>query len=390
MIAWILVALLAAAQGSEYSGKGSISLVCANSSDNEVIHLPGDEDVTLDDNCRINSVVNLTIEGSPENRSTIRCTRQGAGIASVAFVFTNVTSLVIRNVNFEGCGGVLTEVDLAHYPSDCFFNFSAGHAAVVMCSFCTNLVLQNVTFTNNTGYAFAAISLIGNSLLDGVVIDGGNDPHLPYNSTMCTHPEYKYTCGFRGMLIIFVDSIQITPQSNLSSVVQVINSIFNSNYDAPLESSDDPIRFQCIRDVFDEFYLQKNNSDMPDVGALTIVYNQVNFKAHVDILDSNFTNNRGTCFGAVLVLFSLDQSSHGKQRFQNCNFFNNSPLIVPQGLGWSHIGADITLYMEFYGEGEKSDCISVLSSSFLSSKYFWELKFSSISMTHFPVTNGEH
>ena len=173
MIAWILVALLAAAQGSEYSEKGSITLLCANSSDNEVIHLPGDEDVTLDDNCRINSVVNLTIEGSPENRSTIRCTRQGAGIASVAFIFTNVTSLIIRNVNFEGCGGVLTEVDLTHYPSDCFFSFSAGHAAVVLCSLCTNLVLQNVTFTNNTGYAFTAISLIGSSLLDGVIIDGG-------------------------------------------------------------------------------------------------------------------------------------------------------------------------------------------------------------------------
>ena len=389
MFAWILVALLAAAQGSEYSGKGSISLLCANSSDNEVIHLPGDEDVTLDDNCRINSVVNLTIEGSPENRSTIRCTRQGAGIASVAFVFTNVTSLVIRNVNFEGCGGVLTEVDLAHYPSDCFFNFSAGHAAVVLCSFCTNLVLQNVTFTNNTGYAFTAISLIGNSLLDGVVIDGGNDPHLPYNSTTCTHPEYKYkyTCGFGGMLIVFVDSNQITPHL---SRVQVINSIFNSNYNTPLESSDDSIRFQCIKNIFDDFYLQKSNSNMPDVGALTIVYNQVNFRARVDILDSNFTNNRGICFGAVLVIFSLDQSSHGKQTFQNCNFFSNSPLIVPQGLGWSHIGADITLYMEFYGEGEKSDCISVLSSSFLSNKYFWELKYSSISMTHFPVTNGEH
>ena len=87
------------------------------------------------------------------------------------------------------------------------------------------------------------------------------------------------------MLIVFVDSIQIT--THLSSV-QVINSIFNSNYNTPLESSDDSIRFQCIKNIFDDFYLQKSNSNMPDVGALTIVYNQVNFRARVDILDSNF------------------------------------------------------------------------------------------------------
>ncbi len=385
-IVYILVLLfILAAPGRSYQLRNLTDL-CENrqSPDNVIVNIEKDEVIDLRYNCNVSSVVNLTIQGSEENRPTIRCTRRSE-ILSVAFVFTKVTSLVIKNVNFESCGGLLTEEDVDSYPDNALFNFSSGRAAIILCSFCTNVTIQNIAFTNNTGYAFAAVSLMGHSLLDNIVINGSSDPHLPYNSSLCKRPETQYACGFRGLLLLFVNSTSSTEENVL---VQITNSVFDFNYNAPFNPSEGA-NLKCVRSVFDEYFLGLHNYEIPDVGGLTIVYNQDNYNASVEVVGSRFSNNRGSCFGAVLIMFFLDGLSYGSQVFQNCSFYNNSPLVTQEDFGWKYIGRDISLYMRLENKREDTDCVRILDSSFNSPGFFWQSDHSAISMTHFPGIHGK-
>ena len=382
--------LLVVATSVANAANVSLSTICANpanySLNNTIIELLNDEEVDLAKNCRINSVVNLTIQGSAASKPTVRCIRRG-GPSSVAFVFTKVKSLVIRDVTFEGCGGILEDVDVSLYPDNSLFNFSAGRAAIILCSFCQDLVLENVEFVNNTGYAFAAISLAGESVLDGVVVNGKDDLHLPYNSPVCNNPKTMYSCGYRGVLILFIDFGDLTV-ADFS--IQITNSLFDSNYNAPLDGVAN-LNFKCVRSIFDEFFLRESNYDLPDVGALTILYNQRGYNASVNVTNTVFTNNLGTCYGAVLVIFVMKLPYNGQQVFKNCTFVNNSPIISDEEYSWKYIGRDLTLYAQILDEQNRIfDCISVLDSSFNSSGYFWNSNHSAISMTHFPLKHGEY
>jgi len=378
-----VVALLLIAASIATISNANLSDLCKNRPQNHTVVEVVDEELDLSENCRINNVFNLTIKGTGASKPTIRCIRKDEPW-SVAFVFTNVKSLAIRNVTFEGCGGLLEDVDVSLYPDDSLFNFSAGHAAIILCSFCRDLVLENVDFVNNTGYAFASINLVGISVLDDVVVDGKDDLHLPYNAPVCNDPDTLYSCGYRGVLILFIDPSS-SDTENMNSSIQISNSLLDSNYNAQLDVEDD---LKCVKSIFDEFFLGQSNYDLPDVGALTIIYNQVKYNASVKVTNTVFTNNRGTCFGAALVIFFVDFTYSGQQIFENCTFFNNSPLVSQEEFGWKYIGRDLTLYVQILEEQETFDCISILHSYFNSSGYFWNSNHSAISMTHFPVKHG--
>lgn len=366
----------------------SITDICNASSrslDEETVNLTESETVSINGNCRVANVVHLTIQGSSELRPTIQCLRKQGTVSSTAFTFNNVSSLKIANVNFVGCGGILTKEDISNSSNSSVFFFGEGQAAVIFCSLCVNLSLVNVSFSDNTGYAFAGVNVLGDSILNGVHVYGKDDHH---NDTilLCTQPEYKHTCRYQGVLLLFVDSGEKTDNS---TTVQISNSVFDYNYDAPIKKSETFTNVTCVKDIFDElispFYF---SNPMPDVGALTIIQSQTLFKALVKVLNSNFTNNGGMCFGAVLVMFSIPSSSLGEQIFQNCHFSNNSPIFSPKHLGGSYIGNDITIYMQFYENYDSNKCISLIHSSFSMNEFPNMLRSTSITVTRFPITRG--
>ena len=385
---WIFTVLLVVASTSG-TVKTSITDICVSprnqSLNYTVINLTKDEDLRLKENCRINSVVNLTIQGSPQDKPTIRCNRT-TGVFSVAFVFTNAKFLTIKNIKFVGCGGILEEADVKfnnydNYSANFLFNFSAGHAAVILCNLCTNLILDDVSFSSSTGYAFAAINLFGDSLLDNVLIDGKDNPDI---STMCADPEYMYA-GFRGILLLFLDCDN--EEQHGFSRVSIVNSKFDSNHATPLKRGTRALR--CVQTSFDKFDLGIKNNPMPDVGALTVVYNQKDYRAEVLVLESDFTNNAGLCYGAVLVIYSVLWSTYASQVFQNCSFIANYPVLLPETNEWSYIGKDITLYVGFKKyELDDNVCISITQSSFLGNSSLMESRSFSISLVHLSSSHG--
>ena len=366
--------------------KDSITDICnANRPlENKILNLTGDETLDINENCHVENAVNLTIQGLPEARPTIWCSRENGRASSTAFTFNNSYLLTIKNINFVGCGGILTKDDRKFFSDNSLFFFSEGQAAVILCTFCSNLSLVNVSFSINNGYAFAGVNLWGHSLLDGITVNGKDDPHLPFNATICEQPEFKYTCGVRGVLLLYLDSILKTKDST----VLIKSSSFDYNYYALSRTKKEFLSLTCIDDVFNGFIDPFDKPyPLPDVGALTVLQMQKSFKAYVNVLDSNFTNNLGLCYGAVLAVINTPSSSLGRLTFQNSHFYNNSPIWLPINQVQNYAAADITIHMQFLNESSKTQCISVINSSFTCS-IDGKLESTCITVTHFLRSQG--
>lgn len=361
------------------SGFGDKHTVVLNGSDYEV----------TEEHCHVENVTGLSIRG--QTNTTIHCTRKSQHASSTAFSFFNMTSLSIENVHFVGCGGILTEEDLDHSANSSLFFFRYGQAAALVCNHCRDLTFKNVTFSNNTGYAFIGVNLHGYSLLDGVRIYGGNDIHSPQ---VCIYQSEQLICRNRGITLIFMD----TNQTVSNSTVLIDNSHFESNFYTGANESidDDGINIGCARFVFEEFigkHSMTGYDHFPAVGALTVLYNQKKFMANVTVSRSTFTNNHGACFGAVLILFHTSSSSLSSQVFDECYFTNNSGLVLPYGSGKNYFGDSVTIYMLFDELSDDSQCVTMTRLEFdaiydIRKDMNTTLQTPAVSITHFPATAG--
>ena len=257
--------------------------------------------------CLVQDVYNLTIAGG--SNTTIYCDRSLNGVSSTVFSFVNVSSLSIENIHFVGCGGILNETDLKYSANSSFFYFGPGQAAALVCNHCNHLLLTNVTFSNNTGYAFVGINLFNNGILDGVQFLGKDDVlHTPADS-VCSQTGYENICFKKGALLYFLDSSYNISSEEIEVNVLVVNSIFDANRYGFYETNESDIINWCVTNVFEEFVMLYRGDQiygsLPDVGALTIVHTQTNFKANVTVKSTQFIDNHGICFGAVLVFYRI-------------------------------------------------------------------------------------
>ncbi len=336
--------------------------------------------------CLVQDVSNLTIAGGLN--TTIHCERGSNGLSSTVFSFVNVSSLTIESIQFVGCGGILTETDLKYLANDSFFNFGPGQAAVLVCNHCQNLTLTNVTFSNNTGYAFVGINLY-NSVLDRVQFLGKDDHRYTPADPVCNQTGYENLCTKKGALLYFVDSPYNIPSS---ASVLVVNSTFEGNRYELFGSKDAVSDNWCVSSVFEKFIslIEENvYGPLPDVGALSIVYTQVNFEASVVVESAQFIDNHGICFGAVFVFYKTKRPDCATQTFRNCTFSNNSPTRLPNEQGGNLFGEDITIYMQYLdASGSRNERgMSIIGSRFANST--GNVKMPSISTISFPSSTGE-
>ncbi len=340
--------------------------------------------------CLVRDVSNLTIAGGLN--TTIHCERGSNGLSSTVFSFVNVSSLTIEKVRFVGCGGILTETDLKYSANKSFFYFGPGQAAVLVCNHCQNLTLTNVTFSNNTGYAFVGINLY-NSVLDRVQFLGKDDHQYTPADPVCNQTGYENLCTKKGALLYFLDSPYSIPSR---AEVHVVNSTFKANNYGFFDSNDPNIIFWCTANVFEKFVNLYHDDQiygtLPDVGALTVIHTQNKFVANVIVESTKFIDNHGVCFGAVLVFYRVMSPSFSDQTFQNCVFTNNSPTRIPNEKARNLFGDDITIYIKYSDSNqtfstEDEKCMSVLGSNFTNST--GSVLMPSISAVHFPKTTGE-
>lgn len=389
----------ASVSADQYPGRASPTLedICSHppapsgSLDNQTLSLNSSRyTVASGSRCLVENVQHLTIRGNP-NTTTIECERAPGKITSTIFSFINVTALTVENVHFEGCGASLSGEDTKYLKNESLRRFGPGQAVVFLCNHCLDLTLVNVRFSNNTGYAFVGLNLRGKSVLDGVQVLGEDDEHRLPDDPLCNQTGLEYVCSGRGGVLLFGES---NFDANLPTMEVVLNnSVFDTNRSPLFNSSisGDVIdqRKACIGELFEDFltpWSAKNFGPLYGVSALTIAHLQSSFKAHVSVLSSNFTNNHGECFGAILVLFQTVSSDMGSQTIQGCTFVANSPVIIPRYESKLYLGSDVTVYMQ-YREHVTSQCITITDSFF--EDFNNNLESVSIAVANFPLTEGK-
>lgn len=353
--------------------------------DNHTLQLNQSQYSISNESCRVENVYNLTITGSPD-LTTILCKRKDKNITSSIFSFVNVTLLKIENVVFLECGASLSpDSDLKHLAEDSRLYFGSGQSVVLICNHCKDLSINNVRFSNNTGYSFIGVNLYGNSVLENVEVFGGNDVRYSSDDSKCSKAGKEYVCKNRGIYFFFTNSEFEVGDLNvtLKDAVFYKNDFTSSTEDATNSQA------WCVRNVFGEFVSSRDfkvTNLLPDVGALTTIYTQTNFLAEVNVLNSNFTDNHGLCYGAIFSLLLTGSPANVHQTIQGCNFTSNSPIVAPSGEGRNYLGREITVYTRFVGDYKRDRSISIVDC--LLECHDHDITSPSLSIISFPDTTG--
>ena len=137
----------------------------------------------IDGYCIVQNINNLTVQGAKEN-STIRCVpvdSPGSG-----FGFINITNLLLANVHFDGCGGII--------PSTGVRSFNNTHPqllykqrAVLMFNLCNNVTIRHVNIVNKYfGYAILILNSFGTfEVLNTRVSNGQGGILCSDDTTLC-------------------------------------------------------------------------------------------------------------------------------------------------------------------------------------------------------------
>ena len=162
--------------------------------------------------CTINTNYSLTIQGK-QSMATIQCistTYVNTTHPTIGFVFTGSSSLTLQRVTFTGCGANLTtigkkQLDIINSTSSLVY-FTQYHAAVLVFTEISYLVMIDVSISQYYGFAIVAVNL-PNGTLDTITITASQGVE--------TVAQYKnrYSVG-SGVLVMYQDSLKTLSYTN--------------------------------------------------------------------------------------------------------------------------------------------------------------------------------
>jgi hypothetical protein len=363
-----------------------LGLLCGGeASSNTVYELTSSQPyiVPQGDFCVIENITNITILGSDTttNSSTmIKCLSQvGSNLISQrGFAFRNVHNLMLTNIVFEGCGAILTEEVLGKGNSSLLY-FDPGEAAVLVCNSCCDFVLSNVHITSYVGRAIVGIDVFGGPRLDSVVVSDNTAVHL--------NCEMRFsTCKGSGIVWLYTNTTDNTCAEETEFTI--IDSVFTNNTGYVKKVQD---AVSCADTLADSFFTRNSSfepASIPSVGAMSLLHLQYS-PIRVKILNSNFTSNRGLCFGAILAIH-LSEAAHSSLTFSGSKFSNNSQILPDGVFRGRYFGSTVTLYMKYLGNYSQNDnCMVVADSRFvIDSEDKQTFSTSQISLVQFPDNTG--
>ena len=323
--------------------------------------------------CVIENVRNLTIQGNDSNSpAVIRCLPGMGSIYSRGFAFINAHKLTLASVVIENCGDVLTE-DVLEQGNSSLLYFGPGEAAALVCTNCSDLTLSNVKIVNYTGRALIGLDVFGHSILNTTVISDSVAVHQ-----VC----YGYECKGSGMVWLYTGTV--APTAGVT--VDIINSVFMNNSGfMELVSHNDS--FACGNLLADSLYSRSFEPiTIPSAGAISFIFQQ-HSPVQANIINSNFTNNRGLCYGAILAIY-LSEAVYNSLSFSGCIFSNNTQMLSNSShQSGKYFGSTVTLFMKYlanYSEG--NDCFSIVDSKFIEEDETFST--SHIALSQFPSSSG--
>ena len=264
--------------------------------------------------CTINTNYSLTIQGN-HSMATIQCissTYANTAHPTIGFVFTGSSSLTLQRVTFIGCGANLTTLDKKQLEiinsTSSLIYFTQYHAAVLVLTEISHLVMRDVNISQYYGFAIVAVNLPSGTL-DSI--------NVTFSQSIEKAAQYEngYSVG-SGALLLYQDS----PKA-LSYTIQykliITNSTFLYNLDyLPY------LGFVCVSNIYNSFRYKYFKKPVINAAGLTIYYIGANINVQADILQCAFADNIGSVAGAMLVL-NLETKTHSQTVIKNTTFDSN-------------------------------------------------------------------
>ena len=265
----------------------------------------------IDGYCIVQNINNLTVQGVNGN-STIRCVPVGS--PGSGFGFINITNLLLANVHFDGCGGII--------PSTAVRSFNNTHPellyeqrAVLMFNLCNNVTIRQVNIGNKYfGYAILILNPFGTfEVLNTRVSEGLGGIFCSDNTTLCPGS---------GIAAIFKNK----GASKVESYTQVI-----------LRETIVQVNFNNIPNIPTLSSLKEYEAcQLPVVGAAAI-FTQTDYVANFTTTQSTIGDiSCGSVAGGMLILF-LNGMKKSHVSITNNNFYSGSLLANTNQDGGSGI-----------------------------------------------------
>ena len=283
--------------------------------------------------CVLANLTDVTLDSNSTERVVVRCSGSGTEISTRGFGFYNVSNLQLRNIQFENCGGIISEVALGFLNNTNPVYYGPSQQAVLLFNHCFDISIENVTVTDYTGYAMTGANVLGNSTLKFVNITNSRLQELDFS------PFFNFslnTSGYTGsgLLFFYLDTefhIGSNGTFNFFTVSEA-NLISNVNFYPPVFK----YRFE-LQEV------TRNFGPIPVSGAggLSMQFFQNNFDVHALVTNSVFANNSGTVAGGVQIV-SLNTLNHAFVQFKDCIIDKNElfddadsemPIVVLEKFG---------------------------------------------------------
>ena len=265
--------------------------------------------------CTINTNYSLTIQGN-QSMATIQCissTYINTTHPNIGFAFTGSNSLTLQRVTFISCGANLITLDKEQLEiinsNSSLVYFTQYHAAVLVFTEISHLVIRDVSISQYYGFAIVAVNL-PNATLDSANITSSRG----IESVAAYKNGYSVGCG---VILLYGNSMNTSTQNN----VVITMSHFERNY----ESIYYPY-FTCIKDFYNTFTYQVSRNPVINAAGFTILYTQNDTKAQVNISQCTFKGNIGSIAAALLVLH-LNTIANSQTFIHNNSIFDTNGSV---------------------------------------------------------------
>ena len=239
--------------------------------------------------CNINTNYSLTIQGN-HSMAIIQCissTYVNTAHPNIGFAFMGSNSLTLQRVTIIGCGANLTTLDKGQLnivnSTSSLVYFTQYHAAVLVFTEISHLVMKDVSISQYYGFAIVAVNL-PNATLDSINV---------INSRGIENTKYSVGCG---VLLLF-KKISRTHFLNNIYKLDLLASKFIHNYDYIFNHG-----FKCGTNFYNSHIHQVSPKPVINAAGLTILYTQNDTSVHVTISQCTFKTNIGSIAGAILIL----------------------------------------------------------------------------------------
>ena len=267
--------------------------------------------------CIVSSISNITIRGRyPSSQpSLVVCNDDTSSRTQTVFVFENLTDVVIENVYFQRCGGIVPSSIKELFATT--LTTGAHQQAMLFLVSCFNIELRNLSITEYFGYGVYAVNVLGKFEMNSIQVSRSDS-----KINNLTETTGNFSQSGSGVFVVYTETRDSNTPNDTTLTIIGANLTANTNL-FPNEILEN-ISFSAI-----EFTYRQVPLILPGAGGLTIIFAKQSYLVKTILNDSRIVDNAGTLMGGILI-GHLQNIGLTRIHINNCVFAEN--LVFPNDL----------------------------------------------------------